>query len=207
MEAREYVESVASELLRLRGRGLVLSSDDAQLALGWHAAGVPLSEVLASIRRVAASQPKGANRKVRGAAPALLTLRTLAPTIDAGLRRRVAAEARATTGRTSLCDELRCAAATPGLSSRERWRQLADRSEELLARSSEAYWSEVIGALLSSLRALPRSARLQAGAGLRSRAIRRRGALEPARFRRTLQMQLVRSSSEALGLPPAPFLL
>ena len=51
MTAREYIEGVAAELSRLRGRGLLLSPADAQLALSWHEAGVPFAEVQAELRR------------------------------------------------------------------------------------------------------------------------------------------------------------
>ena len=47
MTAKEYIETVAQELGRVRGRGLLLSSADAQLALSWHAGGVPLAAVIA----------------------------------------------------------------------------------------------------------------------------------------------------------------
>ena len=60
------------------------------------------------------------------------TLRALAPSIDAGLKKRAAEQARTATGRTSLVDELRAAAAAPGLAARPRWQALAEESELLL---------------------------------------------------------------------------
>ena len=51
MTARDYIEAIAAELSRLRGRGLLLSPADAGLALSWHAAGVPLRDVQAELRR------------------------------------------------------------------------------------------------------------------------------------------------------------
>ena len=51
MTAREYIETIAQELSKARGRGLLLSPADAQLALQWHAAQVPLQAVLTQVRR------------------------------------------------------------------------------------------------------------------------------------------------------------
>ena len=52
LTAKEYIEAIAEELGRVRGRGLLLSPADVQLALCWHAAQVPLSSVVAEVRQV-----------------------------------------------------------------------------------------------------------------------------------------------------------
>jgi len=63
--AREYIEGIAAELSRLRGRGLLLSPADAQLALSWHAAlpviaGASALRGVRLLRRTRAGIPEGA---------------------------------------------------------------------------------------------------------------------------------------------------
>jgi hypothetical protein len=207
MTARDYIEAVARELSQLRGRGLVLSPSDAQLALGWHAAGVPLAEVVRVIRTGRRLLPKSGPRARRGSADPQLSLRALAPSLEARQGAQKAQAAREVSGRDTLTDELLRAAAFPGLPARAAWERLAHDSEPLLARSSEAYWSAAIGALLASLRELPRPRRLATGAALRERMRPRPQAVSRQRFRRSLQLQLLRSASELHQIPPAAFLL
>jgi len=145
--AREYIEGIAAELSRLRGRGLLLSPADAQLALSWHAAGVPLAQVQAEIRRA----------------------------------RR--------------------------LKARAAWESLARSAEEMLATGGEAYWAAALGALRAALRELPRQSVLQLGQDLRARMAPRPAAMPRARYRKSLQLQLLCAASERLGVPPRAFLL
>jgi len=49
MTLREYVEALERHLGRLSGRDHVLSPEDFALARSWHAAGIPLAEVLAAL--------------------------------------------------------------------------------------------------------------------------------------------------------------
>ena len=70
MTARDYIEAIAAEFSRLRGPGLLLSPADAGLALSWHAAGVPLRDVQAELRRAGRLKPPA----VRGAAEGGLSL-------------------------------------------------------------------------------------------------------------------------------------
>ena len=207
MEARVYVEAVAQELSKLRGRGLLLSPADAQLALGWHAAGVPLTEVIRAVRGGARLLPHTGAQVPRGTGSPMISLQALAPALEARLKDGAAQASRALSGRDTLEDELLRAAARPGLPERARWERLAREAEALIGRSPEHYWSAVIDALLASLRRLPRQQRLRVGAGLRVRLRRRPHALSRARYRRSLQQQLLQASSEALQLPPAAFLL
>ena len=72
MTAKEYIEAIAQELGRVRGRGLLLSPADVQLALRWHAAQVPLAAVLAEVRK--ASRLRVRVSGVRGAAEMLVSL-------------------------------------------------------------------------------------------------------------------------------------
>src|SRR5947207_4592957 len=80
LTAKEYIETIAQELGRVRGRGLLLSSADAQLALSWHASRVPLAAVIAEVRKAARLRPRGA--PVRGAAEMLVSLQALAPALE-----------------------------------------------------------------------------------------------------------------------------
>jgi hypothetical protein len=207
MEPRAYVEAIAGELCRVRGRGLLLSAADAQLALAWHAAGVPLAEVLRVVRGGARLLPRTGPRAPRGAGSPQVSLQALAPAIEALVKDGAARAAREVSGRTSLESELLRAAQSPGLPERPRWEQLARDAEALLGRSPEVYWDAAVSALLASLRRLPRARRSQLGAVLRARAAQPRRAVTAARFRRSLQLQLLRASSELFGVPPAPFLL
>ena len=207
MEARAYVEAVAGELCRVRGRGLLLSAADAQLALAWHAAGVPLPELLRVVRGGARLLPKTGTSTPRGAGSPQVSLQALAPAVEALVKEGAARAARQVSGRTSLESELLRAAQSPGLPERPRWEQLAREAEALLGRSPESYWDAAVSALLASLRRFPRERRLQLGAVLRDRASRPRRAVTAARFRRSLQLQLLRASSELFDVPPAPFLL
>src|SRR5437660_12724888 len=83
MTARQYIETLALELSRMGGRGLLLSPADAQLALGWHAAEVPLPTVVQLLRR--AARPRAG---VRGAADPGLSLQAIEKSVDARVRRR-----------------------------------------------------------------------------------------------------------------------
>src|SRR6266446_10745978 len=69
LTAKNYIETVAQELGRVRGRGLLLSPADAQLALSWHASQVPIAAVIAEVRRAARLRTRSAG--VRGAAEML----------------------------------------------------------------------------------------------------------------------------------------
>src|SRR3954452_150796 len=86
LTAREYIEAVAHELGKVRGRGLLLSPADAQLALAWHAAEVPLAAGLTEVR--AASRLRVRSASARGAAEMLISLQALAPSIDRLRQRR-----------------------------------------------------------------------------------------------------------------------
>src|SRR5437016_8473805 len=83
--AREYIEAVALELGKVRGGGLLLSPADAQLALSWHAAQVPLKTVIAQLRRAVRLKARGAH--VRGAAEPGISLQAIAGSIEALERR------------------------------------------------------------------------------------------------------------------------
>ena len=207
MEARVYVEAVAQELSKLRGRGLLLSPADAQLALGWHAAGVPLTEVIRAVRGGTRLLPRTGTQTPRGTGSPMVSLQALASALEARLKDGAAQASRMVSGRDTLEDELLRAAARPGLPEKARWEKLAREAEGLIGRAPDQYWSAVIDTLLASLRRLPRKERLLAGAALRARIRRRPHALSPARYRRSLQQQLLQASSEALQLPPAAFLL
>ena len=63
MTAREYIETIAQELSSVRGRGLLLSPADAQLALSWHAREVPLAAVIAQVRKAARLRARSARQK------------------------------------------------------------------------------------------------------------------------------------------------
>jgi hypothetical protein len=206
MEARAYVEAIAEELCRLRGRGLLLSAGDAQLALSWHAAKVPLAEVLRVVRGGKRLLPRTGSRAPRGAGAPQLSLQSLAPAVEALVQASSARIAREVSGRTSLETELLRATQAAALPERARWQQLARDAEALLQTSPEAYWDAAIGALLASLRRFPKARKAQLGAALRplSRPKRR---VPPKRLKRSLQLQLLKASSELFAVPPAPFLL
>lgn len=202
---REYIEAVALELGKLRGRGLVLSPADAQLALAWHAAGVALADVLAEIRRGTRLRARGARSGIRGTAEVSVSLQTLAAAIDARPRAR---PIRAAAPAQGLAAELRQAALAPRLAARAAWKELADRAEDLLsAPGGDLYWTFAIGALLLALRELGGDAARAAGAALRERLGPRPAGMSRRRYQRSLQLQLLSAASERLGVPPRPFLL
>jgi len=138
--ARDYIETIAAEFSRLRGRGLLLSPADAGLALSWHAAGVPLRDVQAELRRAGRLKPPA----VRGAAEVGLSHQIIAGSIDS---RRRAARPPAGNPPAGLCGELLRAARSPRLAARAAWEALAARPEELLASGGEGYWTEALAAL------------------------------------------------------------
>jgi len=201
LTAKEYIEAIAQDLAKVRGRALLLSPADVQLALGWHAAHVPLAAVLAEVRKAARLRVRTCG--VRGAAEMLVSLQALAPALD---RLRVRARPAAAPG--GLADELRAAARRPGLAARKAWESLADAAEHLLLEDgADGYWTAAVAALKCALRELPRSAALQAGAALRARIAPRPPGMPRRKYQRSLQVMLLVASSERLGLPPRPFLL
>ncbi len=201
LTAKEYIESIARELGTVRGRGLLLSSADAQLALSWHAAQVPLAAVLAEVRRAGRLRSRAAG--VRGAAELSLSLHVVAPAIERLRLRAVRAPKP-----DGLCAQLRGACRSPSLAARPAWESLADVAEDLLAHhGADGYWTAAVRALKASLRELPRSAALQAGAALRARLAPRPRGMSRRTYQRSLQLMLLSASSERLGLPPKAFLL
>jgi hypothetical protein len=196
--AREYIEAVARELGKARGRGLLLSPADAQLALSWHAAEVPLQSVLAQVRRAARLRPAAL---VRGAVEPLLSLQAIAQAIKVR-------PPRATPREVGLREQLRAASKAPGLAARAAWQALAEAADDLLAQDgAEGYWTEAVRALQTALRELPRQAALQAGSALRARLAPRPLGMPRRRYQRSLQLMLLSACSERLGLPPRAFLL
>jgi hypothetical protein len=201
LNAKEYIEAIAQDLARVRGRALLLSPADVQLALAWHAANVPLAAVLAEVRKAARLRVRASG--VRGAAEMLVSLQALAPALD-----RLKVRARPSPAWGGLADELRAAARRPGLAAREAWESLADTAEDLLAEDgADGYWTAAVRALKTALRELPRSAALQAGAALRARIAPRPPGMPRRKYQRSLQVMLLVASSERLGLPPRQFLL
>ncbi len=202
MTAKEYIEAVAQELGKVRGRGLLLSPADAQLALSWHAAQVPLAAVIAEVRKAVRLRPRGA--PARGAAEMLVSLQALAPALERHRARPKAPPARP----QGLCAQLRGTARDPGLAARAAWESLAEAAERLLAEDGgDGYWTAAVHALKAALRELPRPAALQAGAALRARIAPRPAGMARRRYQRSLQLMLLSASSERLGLPPRAFLL
>ena len=200
LTAREYVEAVALDLGKLRGRGLLLSPADTQLALSWHAARIPLAAVQSEIRKAARLQP----RLVRGAAATLFSLQLIAPAVER-LRSQRPARPAAPEG---LRGQLRAATDAPGLAARTAWESLADAAEQLLSDGGgDGYWTAAVATLKAALRELPRALALQAGAELRSRLAPRPPSMPRRRYQRSLQLMLLSASSERLGLPPRAFLL
>lgn len=201
MTAREYIEAVAYELGKVRGRGLLLSSADTQLALSWHAARIPLPAVLAEIRRAARLRSKATG--TRGVAELSISLQVVAPSVDR-LRLRPVATPKSDT----LGAQLRSACRSQALAGRKAWQSLADLAEDLLAHhGADGYWTAAVRALKESLRELPRSAALDAGAALRARLAPRPRGMTRRSYQRSLQLMLLSASSERLGLPPKAFLL
>ena len=199
MKAREYIEAIAAELSRLRGRGLLLSSADAQLALSWHAAGVPLAQIQTELRRARKLRPA----TPRGAVEVGFSLQLLASSIASRLRRQPSAAPIA----KSLEADLVRAARAPRLAARNAWETLAHKAEDLLATGGDAYWAAALRALRAAMRELPRHAVLQVGRDLRSRMAPRPASMSRALYRRSLQLQLLAAASERLGVPPRAFLL
>jgi hypothetical protein len=201
LTAKEYIEAVADELTRVRGRGLLLSPADVQLALSWHAAGVPLAPLLLEVRKAARLRARAAG--VRGAAEMLVSLQALAPAVERLKPRRSPVAAP-----RGLEAELRAAARHPGLAARAAWEALAGAAERLLGESgADGYWTAAVGALKTALREVPRSHALQAGAALRARIAPRPPGMARRTYQRSLQLMLLSASSERLGLPPRQFLL
>lgn len=202
--AREYIEAIAAELAKVRGRGMLLSPADAQLALSWHAAQVPLDQVVRQVRRAARLKAKGAH--VRGAAEPGISLQVIAPALE-GLMKRAPRRAPVQKA-SSLAEQLKAAARAPGLAARAAWESLADAADELLADpGGEQYWTAAVRAFKAALRELPRSAGLQAGEALRARLAPRPRGMPRRRYQRSLQLMLLSAASERIGLPPRAFLL
>jgi hypothetical protein len=200
--AREYIEAVALELGKVRGRGLLLSPVDAQLALRWHAADVPLAAVLAEVRKASRLRPRTST--ARGAAGMLLSLQLVAPALERLCARRLPPPPQP----DGLRGQLRAATGAPGLAARASWESLADGAEQLLAEGGgDGYWTAAVAALKAALRELPRPLVLQAGAALRSRIAPRPRGMTRRRYQRSLQLMLLSASSERLGIPPRAFLL
>ncbi len=209
MSAQDYVEAIAQELSRLKGRGLMLSPADSALALAWHAQGVPLGKVVTLLREQGPRLlPRGGKGQKGLGVPAApqISLQIFAAALSARPQRPLPRGPN-----SSLADEL-CAAAekSSALPARAEWMALAARADELLAGSPEAqrdYWTLAISALRSSLRELGRKAALNAGEGLRERAATRPPSMPRGRYRRSLQLLLLSSASSRLGVPPPAFLL
>lgn len=211
MSAQEYVEAIARELSRLRGRGLLLSPADSALALAWHSQGVPLARVLVVLREQGprlvprASRRGQAQTGPNGSAPPQISLQLFA----SALTPRRSAEPLGT-GSTTLSGELLAAARVQDLPARAHWMALALRADDLLAgepHEQRDYWSLALQALKTALRELGRGAALQAGAALRERLARRPPHMARRRYRRSLQLQLLSAASDRLGVPPRAFLL
>jgi hypothetical protein len=205
MNARDYVESIALSLSRLRGSGLLLSPADAQLALAWHAAGVPLPEVL-HVLSTGRSRLRENRATARGAQPTALSLQTFASAVESRTRGLRRAAPRIAAAPETLTLQLLRAAGRAKLPARGAWEALATRAESLLAAGADAYWTEAIAALRASLREMPRASALAAGAALRKRLARRPGEMPRRRYRRSLQLQLLSATSESLDVPPRAFL-
>lgn len=206
--AREYLETLAREVGRSRG-GLVLSPADAQLALAWHAAGLPLAEVLALVKKgFSALKSKGGGR-ARGALELPVSLSAVRGRVEGLLAASRKSQARLAqlAGPRTLSQELLSAAQVPGLPARPAWTRLAAQAEDLLRAGVDGYWSGAIAAVRESLKALPRSQRLAVGTAVRARRGRRPSSVSPARYKRSLQLQMLSAASELFGVPPKAFLL
>ena len=206
MDAREYVESVALALSRLRASGLLLSPVDAQLALSWHAAGVPIEGVL-HVLRTGRQRLRAGTARTRGAQPPSLSLQAFAYAVESLSRAQPRATPKSPFASQSLSFQLLQATRRPKLPARAAWESLAGQAETLLSSSADGYWTCAIAALHQSLREMPRAAALQAGALLRMRLARRPREMPRARYRRSLQLLLLCAASEKLDVPPAAFLL
>lgn len=198
MNARHYVEALASELSRVRQNGVVLSPADTMLALSWHAARVPLDQVVRELRRLARKRPRS-----RSAVAQPVSLQLLEKRFEPQVQRRLPPTAVA----QSLPEALLAASADPALAGSAAWRTIAESADQLLEGSGDAYWTALHKALKATLRGLPRDRALAAGKALRSRLARRPPGMPRRRYQRSLQLMLIAAASERLGLPPRPFLL
>jgi hypothetical protein len=198
VDPRSYIEAIAQELSRARGRGLVLSPADAQLALGWHAAGIGLDDVLGELRRAVRRTEPAA----RGATRLGISLQLIEGSFASRRARKKPVPARAPPLSTDLLNASR--ADVPG---RDVWQALAARAEDLLSRGGEAYWAEAFAALKRTLRELPRERVRDLGRALRARMAPRPPGMGREVYRKSLQLQLLSASSERLGVPPREFLL
>ena len=198
MDPRSYIEAIAQELSRTGGRGLVLSSAEAQLAFDWHAQGVPVASVVAELRRAARDE----GRAPRGATRLRISLQLIEAAIATRHPRRKPQVAEPAPLFTGLLGASRADLPSP-----EVWRSLAARAEDLLAQGAEAYWSEAVAALNSTLRRLPRDRVRALGKTLRARMAPRPPGMSREVYRRSLQLQLLCAASERLGVPPREFLL
>ena len=210
MSAQEYVEAIARELSRLKGRGLLLSPADSALALAWHAQGVPLQRVVGVLREQGPKLvPLAARRAQKGpvaSAPPQISLQIFAATLSL----RPSAKVHGAVRPTTLAAELLEAARAADLPGRAHWMALALRADDLLAGEPAAqrdYWDLALLALKASLRELGRPAWLEAGAALRDRRAPRPSQMARRRYRRSLQLQLLTAASERLNVPPRAFLL
>jgi hypothetical protein len=198
MDPRSYIEAIAEELSRTGGRGLVLSPAEAQLALAWHAQGVPLGNVVAELRRAARDDV----RATRGATRLRISLQLIEAAIAARHPRQKPRVAEPAPLFAGLLGALRADLPSPDV-----WRSLAARAEDLLAQGAEAYWSEAVAALNSTLRRLPRDRVRALGRTLRARMAPRPPGMGRDVYRKSLQLQLLSAASECLGVPPREFLL
>ncbi|MFL5290732.1 MAG: hypothetical protein ACJ79W_09105 [Myxococcales bacterium] len=198
MDPRSYIEAIAQELSRTGGRGLVLSSAEAQLALDWHAQGIPLADIVAELRRVLREEGGVA----RGATRLRISLQLVESAIAARHPRKRPQVAEPPAFFAGLLSASRADLPSP-----EVWRSLAARAEDLLAQGAEAYWSEAVAALTSTLRRLPRDRVRALGKALRARMAPRPASMTRDVYRRSLQLQLLSAASERLGVPPREFLL
>jgi len=139
---------------------------------------------------------------LRGALRVGLSLQVIEKAIVARSARAPAAKVDG----TSLSAVLVSAARSP-VAGREGWHALAQRSDELLARGPQAYWAEAFAALLLALRELPRERVRELGRALRARMAPRPPTMGRAAYRKSLQLQLLTTASERLGVPPREFLL
>jgi hypothetical protein len=198
VDPRSYIERIAQELSRARGRGLVLSPADAQLALGWHAAGIALDDVLEQIRRMRRKHPPSVRR---GATQLGISLQVIERSM--GARRPRPPVVRPS---ESLSANLlrACRAGLPGGAY---WQTIAERTEELLALGPERYWSELVSALRKTVREMPRERVRDLSRALRARMAPRPRTMGRDAYRRSLQLQLLSAASERLGVPPREFLL
>jgi hypothetical protein len=198
VDPRSYIEAIAQELSRARGRGLVLSPADAQLALSWHAAGIGLEDVLDELRRALRRTAPAA----RGAARFGISLQLIEGSFASRRARKKPVAAAASPLSADLLTASR--ADVPG---RAVWQSLAARAEDLLSLGAEAYWAEAFAALKRTLRELPRERVRDLGRALRARMAPRPPGMGREVYRKSLQLQLLSASSERLGIPPREFLL